>query len=614
MNDSRKKITIVIPCYNEAAAIGVLLKTIQKGRSLQERYILDVMVIDNNSTDDTSKIAKELGARVVFEKKKGKGEAIQYGLRQIPDDTDFVVMMDGDNTYHPNEVQRMIEPIESGFCDAVLGSRMQGKVHAGAMNFTSRTGNWIFSFLVRAFYGQNVTDVLTGYFAWSKPALDKMLPHLKSSGFEIEMEMITKMARLGIDAYSVPISYHGRIGESKLDALKDGHVIMKMFLSNLSWRPKFNRRRPAISFVSDAIYPYNKGGKETRLFQITTRLAQKGYNVRIFTMQWWKGPRNRRENGVRLHAISPYYPLYDGPRRSIKQGVMFGLHCLRLIRYDFDSIDVDHMPFFPVFSVRLVAWIKSKRMLGTWHEVWGRQYWQQYLGPVKGSIAAFIEWLAVFLPDSILSVSALTTQRLKEYTSSKVITTIPNGIDLEFIRSAPVSKKKSDLIFVGRLLKHKNIDVLLESVAEIKKTQPNILCRIIGTGPEKKRLITIAQNLKLSNNVTFHGRIEDDTEVFSMMKASKMFVLPSTREGFGIVVLEAYACGLPVVTVKHPDNAALELVSAKSGRVAELNVSSLTESIDYLLKHKTEVADVDLNKYDWNSVILTVENIIKQKM
>src|SRR6185369_842907 len=100
-----------------------------------------------------------------------------------------------------------------------------------------------------------------------------------------------------------------------------------------------------IAIVSDAIYPYNKGGKEKRIFEISTRLVKKGHTVTIYTMHWWKGKEiTRVENGVRLHGISPLYPLYSEERRSIRQAVLFALFCFKLINKDFDVIDADHMP------------------------------------------------------------------------------------------------------------------------------------------------------------------------------------------------------------------------------------------------------------------------------
>ena len=119
-----------------------------------------------------------------------------------------------------------------------------------------------------------------------------------------------------------------------------------------------------IAYVSDAVYPYNKGGKEKRLYDISTRLARRGHDVHIYCMKWWKGPETHLvENGVHLHAISPYYPLYSGERRSIKEGILYGISCLKLIKEDWDVIDVDHMPFFPIIFTKIVCVLKWKKMI-----------------------------------------------------------------------------------------------------------------------------------------------------------------------------------------------------------------------------------------------------------
>ena len=96
--------------------------------------------------------------------------------------------------------------------------------------------NWGFAFLVRQFYQVNVTDVLSGYFAWKKDAIDLISVHLASEGFYLEMELITKTAKLGFETYSVPITYDIRKGETKISPVKDGLSILLMFAKNLFWR------------------------------------------------------------------------------------------------------------------------------------------------------------------------------------------------------------------------------------------------------------------------------------------------------------------------------------------------------------------------------------------
>ena len=105
------------------------------------------------------------------------------------------------------------------------------------MSQFNRLGNWIYSHLVRYFYHVNVTDVLTGYFAWNREALERLRPHITSTGFAIEMEMVIKMARLGEEIACVPITYHPRAGETKLSPVYDGARILWMFAKNLRWQP-----------------------------------------------------------------------------------------------------------------------------------------------------------------------------------------------------------------------------------------------------------------------------------------------------------------------------------------------------------------------------------------
>jgi glycosyltransferase involved in cell wall biosynthesis len=212
-----------------------------------------VLVIDNCSTDKTADIAKKAGAKVIKESAKGKGNAMRKGFRSLPEDTDYVVMLDGDDTYSPHEILRMVEPLYHGFSEVVIGSRLSGKMQSDAMTRFNRLGNWLFTHLVRLSYREPVTDVLTGYFAWNKNVIEELEPHLTSSGFAIEMEMITKMARLGHNICSVPISYHPRIGESSLRPIHDGSRILKMYAKNIYWQPASASKSAAreISFDAD---------------------------------------------------------------------------------------------------------------------------------------------------------------------------------------------------------------------------------------------------------------------------------------------------------------------------------------------------------------------------
>lgn len=239
-NKKFKKITAIIPCYNEEKGIADVIKSFPTEKLNASGFSLEIIVIDNNSKDKTAEIATSLGAKVIHEAKKGKGNAMRTGFYSISDDTDYVVMLDGDNTYRPEEIMRLVEPLDSGFCDVVIGSRLGGKITHGSMTTFNRTGNWFYSHMVRYFYLINVTDVLTGYFAWNKSSLIRLRPYLKSTNFAIEMEMVTKMAKLGESVYCVPITYDQRAGHANLHPIYDGFRILWMFTKNLFWSPKPN--------------------------------------------------------------------------------------------------------------------------------------------------------------------------------------------------------------------------------------------------------------------------------------------------------------------------------------------------------------------------------------
>jgi glycosyltransferase involved in cell wall biosynthesis len=232
-----KKITVLIPCYNEADAIGNVISRFPRQYLRAAGFNLEIIVIDNNSTDDTAILAAAAGATVISETKKGKGNAILTGFNAIGKDTDYVVMLDGDDTYRPEEIMRLVEPLDSGFASVIIGSRLHGYMRDGSMKRFNRFGSRAYTRMVRSAYKVMVTDVLTGYMAWNREVIENLRTQINSSGFAIEMEMITKIARMGYKIFSVPITYEPRLGSSSLNPVRDGYTILRMYVRNLYWRP-----------------------------------------------------------------------------------------------------------------------------------------------------------------------------------------------------------------------------------------------------------------------------------------------------------------------------------------------------------------------------------------
>lgn len=358
-----------------------------------------------------------------------------------------------------------------------------------------------------------------------------------------------------------------------------------------------------IAVVSDAVMPFNKGGKEKRIHHLTQELVRLGFQVDIYTMRWWGKGDTYAENGVTFHAIGRLRPLYAGSRRSIPQAVLFGLSCLKMVRYDYDILEVDHMPVFPLFSMKLVALVKRRPLYATWHEVWGRRYWQGYLGTCKGLLAYYLERASVLMPDHVIAVSEQTQQQLRAMLHYRgPVTLIRNAVDVRQIAAVRPAAEPADILYVGRLLEHKNVDLLIKAVARIRPDFPNVRCMVIGGGPERKRLEKLIKELKLTANVVMRGVVPSNNDVVAQMKAAKVFVSPSSREGFGITVLEALACGSRVVTVDCPDNAARFLVEPGRGTVCELTVAGLAGALRKeltLASNGPRAAAAD--EYDWST-------------
>lgn len=227
----------MIPCRNEEKGVSKVIKGISKKKLEELGYKVEIMVVASACTDRTAEVALKKGARVV-KAPAGKGNAIRQGFKSITKDTDYVIMLDGDDTYKAYEIPRLIEPLESGFCDVIIGSRLEGKMNSYSMSFSHRLANWFFTFITRQFYKANVTDTCTGFFAWKRKVVVELRKHIQSPGFAIEAEMITKMARLNYGVYSVPITYDPRHGESKLAPIGDGLRITWMLFKNIWWRGK----------------------------------------------------------------------------------------------------------------------------------------------------------------------------------------------------------------------------------------------------------------------------------------------------------------------------------------------------------------------------------------
>jgi glycosyltransferase involved in cell wall biosynthesis len=364
-----------------------------------------------------------------------------------------------------------------------------------------------------------------------------------------------------------------------------------------------------IAFVYDVIYPYFKGGVEKRVWELAVRLSGRGHEVHIFGTKYWDGDDILIREGVILHGVCPARPLYAGGRRTVGEAIRFSILLIpHLGAYRFDVIDCQQFPYFSCLSAKLISFIRRTPLVITWHEVWG-DYWYMYLGRA-GGFGKYIERLVSLLTPYVIAASKTTAGQLTRLGGLKTIRIIPNGVDKNRIAAISPAAERSDLIFAGRLIREKHADLLVRSFAILSAEQPALKLQIIGDGPERETLLCLIREKGLLDRVSVRGFESRHDDLIARMKSSCVFVLPSTREGFGITALEALACGLPVVTVDHPANAIRELITEKNGFLSTLSAEDLAEKIREALAHHEEMHDACVSTaaaYDWDRIAMECE-------
>lgn len=219
------KIAVLIPCYNESITIS---KVVSDFRKVLPQAI--VYVYDNNSNDDTTKLAEEAGAIVVQEPRQGKGNVLRQMVRDI--DADYYILVDGDDTYPAESSLKMLEILQEDKADMVIGDR----ITCGAYGKENKRpfhdfGNKLVRYLIYRIYGKKLTDVMTGYRAFNR-VFAKTLP-ITTNGFEIETEMSIHAIDKGWRIAQIPVEYRDRPegSESKLKTIRDGTKVLGTILS-----------------------------------------------------------------------------------------------------------------------------------------------------------------------------------------------------------------------------------------------------------------------------------------------------------------------------------------------------------------------------------------------
>lgn len=224
MQDRSENISIIIPCYNEEKTV---VETVTELLKLEDKLDLEIVAVDDGSSDDTLRKLMELpGIRLVrHDKNKGKGAAVMSGAAVATGEV--IVIQDADMEYDPKEIPALVNPILRKECDIVYGSRFKGKI--SGMTFSHYFGNRILSYFTSLICGAQVTDMMTGHKAFRATVFKGL--DLKSHGFDFELEVTAKALRKGYTIHEIPITYSKRqFGEAKIrwtDGIKSMIQLLK---------------------------------------------------------------------------------------------------------------------------------------------------------------------------------------------------------------------------------------------------------------------------------------------------------------------------------------------------------------------------------------------------
>jgi glycosyltransferase involved in cell wall biosynthesis len=317
-----------------------------------------------------------------------------------------------------------------------------------------------------------------------------------------------------------------------------------------------------ICLIYDCLYPYTVGGAERWYRNLAERLAAEGHEVTYLTLrQWERGEQLDIDPRVRVVEAGPRMELYVRGRRRILPPLVFGAGVLwHLLRYGrrYDVVHTCAFPYFSLLGAALVRPLRRYGLVADWFEVWSRDYWRGYLGGVGGRVGELVQRVCARVPQRTFCFSELHAERLRELGSGGKIT-ILRGLYAGSTEPAIPCEADPLVLFAGRLIPEKRVTVGVAAVAAAAKRIEGLRGVFYGDGPERDALhASIAQH-DADSFISAPGFAEG-ARVDADMRRALCVLLPSEREGYGMVVVESSAHSTPAVVVAAPDNAATELI------------------------------------------------------
>jgi glycosyltransferase involved in cell wall biosynthesis len=328
-----------------------------------------------------------------------------------------------------------------------------------------------------------------------------------------------------------------------------------------------------ICVVYDCLFPHTVGGAERWYRNLAERLAAEGHDVTYLTLRQWPCDSAAQVPGVRVRTAGPRMELYVAGRRRILPPLVFGAGVLCHLLSRGRRYDIVHTASFPYFSLLAAAMARRAgrfRLLVDWHELWTLGYWREYLGRAGGRVGWLVQRLCVRVRQEAFCFARLTERRLRQEGYRGEITVL-EGEYAGSLEPAQPAEPRPDpvVVFAGRHIPEKRVPALVPAVAHARREVAGLRAEIYGDGPDRPEVLRRIAAEQLDGVIEAPGFVEAHV-VEDALERALCLVLPSRREGYGLVVVEASARGTPSVVVRDEDNAAIEMVQdGENGVIAE---------------------------------------------
>ena len=318
-----------------------------------------------------------------------------------------------------------------------------------------------------------------------------------------------------------------------------------------------------ICLIYDCLFPWTVGGAERWLRRLAEALAAEGHAVTYLTRRQWDPDDPPEIPGVDVVAVSRADGLYGpGGERRIAPPLRFGAGVARHLLRHRGEYDVVHACAFPYFSVLAAGLTRTRPLYVDWCEVWSEAYWRDYLGGPAGRAGSLVQRACARVPQQAFTFSELHAQRLLAAGHRGTPIRL-GGLAAPVDPAAPApdadSPRAAHVVFAGRHIPEKAVEALPAALAVARRTIPDLHATLFGDGPTRPKVLAAIEAAGATGYVEAPG-FAAAADVEAAIARAAVMVLPSRREGYGIVVVEAFAAATPAVVVAGEDNAAVELV------------------------------------------------------